>query len=369
LAAYKNLVDFNFSYLKRQLFGPIRQNWLLTNEIQKWRASQNQWSLFPKGGKVMPALKGVSYTFGRLRSKVTAYAEMKIAIPDKIKQFIRTLKVMYHSKHHHRVVKHKSFKKVFSRWDTIRAHTWQHRLFCLYNDELSILMRSYEYSKQYTYSHLATDGAKWTSLAKNFFNGSNDNILTIRKWSDTFNEFENWTMLNCTMALSSYFETYLASVIRLALESDPGAMIGKPHTVDGMELIKHGKQNIKTLETIRVLRNRVGHAFGRDIKKSREIDIAVKPSIERLSRQRFNKWQKHISMIVSDIDTLLLKNHIGSFQQMLVYHKLYPTLDQTNTPLEKGNRMMAFKKVIGTDKKDTYSKDFCRSLVAYYERL
>ena len=129
------------------------------------------------------------------------------------------------------------------------------------------------------------------------------------------------------------------------------------------------RKNIKTLESIRVLRNRVGHAFGRDIKKSREIDIAVKPSIERLSRQRFNKWQKHISAIVSDIDTMLLQNHIGSFQQMLVYHKLYPSLDQTNSPLEKGNRMMAFKKAIGTDKKDTYSKDFCRSLVAYYERL
>ena len=331
---------------------------------------------------------------------------MRISIIDKLKEFIRTLKVMYHSKHHHRVVKHKRFKKMFSRWDTIRAHTWQHRLFCLYNDELSVLMRSYEYSKQYTYSHLSIDGAKWSSLAKDYFKGSNDNILTIRKWSETFNEFENWIMLNCTMALSSYFETYLASVIRLALESDPGAMIGKPHTVDGMELIKHGKQNrkaiddivnsctkgswpsrlnamqkvfgmmpeslrknIKTLESIRVLRNRVGHAFGRDIKKSREIDIAVKPSIERLSRQRFNKWQKHISVIVTDIDTLLLQNHIGSFQQMLVYHNLYPTLDQTNSPLEKGNRMMAFKKAIGTDKKDTYSKDFCRSLVAYYERL
>lgn len=123
------------------------------------------------------------------------------------------------------------------------------------------------------------------------------------------------------------------------------------------------------LEAIRVLRNRVGHAFGRDIKKSREIDNAVKPSIERLSRKRFEKWQKSITTIVSDIDTFLLKNHIGSFQQLLVYHAMYPTLDHTDTPLKRGHRMMAFKKAIGTDKKDTYSKDFYRSLVFYYESL
>ena len=30
------------------------------SEIHKWRASRNQRSLFPKGGKVMPVLKGFS---------------------------------------------------------------------------------------------------------------------------------------------------------------------------------------------------------------------------------------------------------------------------------------------------------------------
>lgn len=319
---------------------------------------------------------------------------------------IKLLMQVYHAKRHQKVVKRKTYKKMFSRWDTIRPHTWQHRLFGLYNEELIVMMRSYDYSKRYTYSNLGKEGAQWTSLAKQFFKGSNDNALTIRKWSDTFDAFENWTMLNCAMALSSYFETYLSSVISLALESDPGVMIGKSHTVDGMELIKYKKQNrqtinkivenctkgewtkrlnamesvfgkmpdslrknIKMLEAIRIMRNRVGHAFGRDIKKSREIDNAVKISIEHLSRKRFENWQKCISTIVSDVDTFLLMNHIGSFQQLLVYHSLYPTLDQTDSPFMRGHRMMAFKKTIGTDKIDTYSKDFCRSLVSYYEAL
>lgn len=295
---------------------------------------------------------------------------------------------------------------MFSRWSTIRVHTWQHRLFGMYNDELSVLMKSYEYSKSYTYSRLKTDGAVWESMANNYFTTSKDKALTIKKWSDTFNKFENWTMLNCAMALSSYFETYLSSVISLSLESDPGAMIGKPHTVDGMELIKHGKQNrktikkivenctkgdwtsrlnamqqvfgkmpdslrknIKMLESIRNLRNRVGHAFGRDIKKSREIDNAIKLPMERLSKKRFEKWQRNILIIVSDIDEFLLKNHIGSFQQLFMYHMLYPSLNHSDTPQAKGVRMKAFKKAIGKDKMDTYSKDFCRSLISYYEAL
>ena len=323
-----------------------------------------------------------------------------------VREKIKLLNMMLHAKKNQKVVKKKTYTKMFSRWDTIRPHTWQHRLFSLYNEELIIMLHSFDYSKRFSYSQLGKAGAQWTSLAKNYFIGSNDNALTIRKWSDTFDDFENWTMLNSAMALSSYFETYLSSVISLALESDPGAMIGKSHTVDGMELIKHKKQNkqaideivenctkgdwtkrlnsmervfgrmpeslrknIKMLEAIRILRNRVGHAFGRDIKKSREIDNAVKLSIERLSRKRFDNWQRNITQIVSDIDTFLLKNHIGSFQQLLVYHSMYPTLDHTDTPLKRGHRMMAFKKTIGTDKKDTYSKEFCRSLVVYYESL
>lgn len=73
--------------------------------------------------------------------------------------------------------------------------------------------------------------------------------------------------------------------------------------------------------------------------------------------------------MVINIPALLLNNHIGSFQPLLVYHTLYPMLDRLDTSMAKGVRMMAFKKAIGTDKKDTYSKDFCRSLIAYYEAL
>lgn len=167
-----------------------------------------------------------------------------------MKEKIKLMTMMLHAKKHQKVVKRKSYKKMFSRWDTIRLHTWQHRLFSLYNEELIVMLRSYDYSKRYTYSKLGKEGAQWTSLAKNYFNGSNDNALTIRKWSDTFDDFENWTILNSAMALSSYFETYLSSVICLALESDSGAMIGKPHTADGMELIKYKKQNKQAIDEI-----------------------------------------------------------------------------------------------------------------------
>lgn len=331
---------------------------------------------------------------------------MIIPLFERLKKIVQAIKMMYYSKHHRKVVRTRRYKMMFQRWKPLKPHTWQHRLFGMYNEELIRMMRSYTTASKYSYHKLGEAGAEWGSLAKDYFFHTKDNTFTIRMWSNTFHSFENWTYLNCAMALSSYFETYLSSVIIMALESDPGALIGKPHAVDGMELIKNKKQNkndinsaamrctkgnwtkrtnamqklfgklpdsmmknIKTLEDIRIMRNKVGHAFGRDIRKSRELENATKLPMERLSKERFDKWQKKIDQIVDDMDTFLLANHIGSFQPLLVYHALYPSLNQDKDPKAEGERAKAFKKKIGGDKQDLYSKDFCRTLVQYYERL
>lgn len=329
--------------------------------------------------------------------------------PNVISNFIKKTKEVWRAiskPKSQRKAHNKTYKKMFSRWDSLKPHTWQYRIFCDYSEELTRMMFSYVATRKYTYTNITNSGGDWDKLAKDYFANTRDQTLTIRNWSENLNDFENWTMLNCAMALSSYFETYLSSVIVMALQSDPGIMIGQPHAVDGMKLLKQGKlkkkdinriaaectkgewskrqavmqkyfgslpesfnKNIKTLETLRILRNKVGHAFGRDIRKSRDIESATKLAMERLSSKRLLKWQRQISQIALDIDNFMLQDHIGSFQPLLAYHTLYQSLDKTDTPKARGERMMAFKKSMGGEKKDLYSKDYCRSLVCYYETL
>ena len=42
-------------------------------------------------------------------------------------------------------------------------------------------------------------------------------------------------------SLAAYLEVYVRSVVSLALESDPGVLIGKPRAVDGVSLLKSRK--------------------------------------------------------------------------------------------------------------------------------
>lgn len=48
----------------------------------------------------------------------------------------------------------------------------------------------------------------------------------LKDWSNSFNQYDNWVNLNSILVFSSNLETYMASAITLALESDPGTLFG-----------------------------------------------------------------------------------------------------------------------------------------------
>ncbi len=117
--------------------------------------------------------------------------------------------------------------------------------------------------------------------------------------------------------MASNLETYMAAVIAVALESDPGLLLGASRSVDGISLLKHGAPPLKLaeriegctrgdwssrvshyrrlfskvpaimtdklsdLETIRRLRNRLSHAFGRDIAQARRHGVKTMLPMER----------------------------------------------------------------------------------------
>lgn len=290
------------------------------------------------------------------------------------------------------------------RWKPIYQHSWSYRVYKAYDEELNILITSFLYSKGYTYSHLRQDGAVWDSLVKDYMgNTATNNVLTIRQWSKSFNIFENWMRLGFLLSISSYFENYLASIIKESIESDPGLIFGCSHAIDGMYLKKnnialkkdsisqiimlctkgdwcsrithiknlYGKipcilaSSVSELNKIRKIRNDVGHAFGRDIERSQNYENFVISPMTVLQVNRFNHYQRLITQIVREFDLYMVQKHIGCYEPLLHYHNMYKKIKD----FDKGDKMVFLKKSLGADVNMLMSKQDCRGIIKYYDSL
>jgi hypothetical protein len=292
----------------------------------------------------------------------------------------------------------------FDRWTPIHETCFPYIVFKKYATELKRLDMSYEASRRYTYSQLKKEGALWDDKASKFLYTNKNDEITIKNWSNTFEDFDNWFRLNKLLAMSSYFETYIAAITSLSLESDPGLLIGCPHCIDGIKLKKTGispisqddmKEHLKRctkgdwmsrtsymkklfgeipqslseklseLEKIRNLRNKIGHAFGRDIEDARDTTIITIQPMERLTKESYIRFQHIIDHIARDINNELMKNHIGNYQHLSFYHKKFDELSKYDIK----NRTKALKKMYGQDINNPISKKFCDWIINYYQTL
>lgn len=295
---------------------------------------------------------------------------------------------------------------LFDRWAPREKSTWAFRVFKKHNIELLRMYTAFETSKRFTYSSLGKV-ASWTDLPTKHFAFHKplgyEQFADLKEWSNAFNDFENWINLNALVATSSNLETYLATIVPLALASDVGTLYGTPQKIDGVQILKHGhasafdfedhvlactkgnwssrlaayekyfgrspkyfSSNISALEKIRAIRNNVAHAFGRDIEESRNQQEVKTLPIEKLSRDGFLKLQKTVWKIAKAIDVHLHQFHIGEYQALVFYHNIYPTLRQDLHPSE---RAIQFKKRVGAFGSTPAGKEYSKGLVQYYESL
>lgn len=293
----------------------------------------------------------------------------------------------------------------FNRWGHCQLSTWPFQVYKKYNEELSRYIWANDPLGRYAYKHLKKDKAKWEddpNMHFTFTNGENHNFVDLEAWSNNYKSFNKWTLLNVVVAMSSNLETYIGAVVSLAIESNPGTLLGASKTIDGTILLKshllpkdkyaeyiekctrgawdmrlsHFKglfggapakfeAEISTLEKIRKLRNKVSHAFGRDIESSRNFQIKETLPIETISFDRVIRYLNVVYDIARSIDSYLLEHHIGEFQTILAYHHLQPSLDMNK---HRSERAMAFKKYYGAIDQNI-SKSFCKELVDYYESI
>ncbi|MCS6159361.1 hypothetical protein G3497_06015 [Shewanella baltica] len=261
----------------------------------------------------------------------------------------------------------------------------------------------------YSYKKLG-ETASWDDSVTDHFSFKDSthahSFDNLKSWSKSFENFDNWINLNSVMTMTSNLETYIATIIKLALESDVGVLYGVPQKIDGSSILKHGnsqpfdfrekiisctkgdwssrisaynstfgfvpeilKTHISDLEKIRNLRNRVGHSFGRDIDKSRnhgQIDVIP---IEKLRRDKALWYQSLIYGVAKDIDRHLHVKHVGEYQTVNFYHNLLKRLPDSDHYKKHSVRVATLKKELGRFGAYSAGKNFCSGLIEYYEKL
>ncbi|WP_144551353.1 hypothetical protein [Peribacillus simplex] len=293
----------------------------------------------------------------------------------------------------------------FDRWKSQDDYTYAYKIFNRYHTYMNSLYWSYApafVNSQIMYSKTKKEYGPLPTTHHLFnLSGSNSERVAsnLDDWSRHFKEFDNWTRLNALLSLNSYFEIYLSSVVSLAVESDIGLQFSASKSVDGLTIVKNGNpkrysffdiskeitmgewskrrkrfkeifgsapQELTTyekdLETIRSIRNRVAHSFGRDIEKSRSRSQTDILEIERISLKRLQKFMSIIRTVARSIDEQLLNNHIGDYEAVFYYHEI-----KGNLPVN--NHVKGFKKELNSLYVKQKSALYCEELIDYYNSL
>lgn len=294
-------------------------------------------------------------------------------------------------------------KSQFNRWQHVQRQTWPFQLFKLYNEELSTHIWAEEAAHKYVYKRLGEVVQKDDEDCRMFLTVPTNvwNFSTIKEWARAYDLSQKFLYLNCVMALSSNLETYMSAVISLAIESNPGVLLKAPKSIDGVSLLKHYplkkriyakwieactkkewdkrikafeelfgdcpevlKNNVKTLDDIRKMRNKIGHAFGRDINKAHDFTSLTKQPQERISLKRLIKWFKITYDIATALDSFLLDNSIGEYQAILAYHN-----NKMKWPTRFQNERARDLKTMYGEMDQQVGLKFCNELIAYYEKV
>jgi len=256
-------------------------------------------------------------------------------------------------------------KREFKRWLAHDPSTWSLQVFQKYDYELISIWEASIISNKFTYSQLKKNGAAWADLPNKHFDDKQISLKRyedLEAWSKSLTTFDNWVNLNVVLTAASNLETYLASVIAMALDSDPGLILGVGRSIDGAVVLKHRRPSVfnvaqqidactrgdwssrldafeklfgkcptefrsshSALEELRSIRNRIGHAFGRDIDTARLHGVLNTIPMERLSRERTLKLRQAVWLAAKSVDRFLLQSHIGDFEAVRFYHHLYPS--------------------------------------------
>lgn len=259
----------------------------------------------------------------------------------------------------------------------------------------------------FTFRQLKATNVQWTDPAATVFAGAPAHLGDfgdMKDWAEALNELDVWVNLSAVTTVASNLETYVASVVSLAIDSDRSVLIGAPaRSIDGAYVLKHRtaraphlgghvesctkgdwssrlaaferlfgpapadmRSRHSALEEMRGIRNRFGHAFGRDIEASRQHGhISIAP-MEKVSRETVVRLRDAAWQFAKSMDSFLLKEHIGDFEALNFYSTMFPS---QLAHVASEQRAVNFKKAIGQFGAGLRGKAYCKGLVRYWEAL
>lgn len=224
---------------------------------------------------------------------------------------------------------------------------------------------------------------------------------TVGIWKHNFSNFQNWVRLSALMSAVSYLESYISTIIILALRSDPLLRYGQSRTVDGTTWLKRGVKDdvqdlvvpcvkgdwtsrissfqrlfggvpatlthhVGDLERMRNLRNGIAHSFGRD-PRFFEDPIVSSGKPERLAEERLQQWLGIISDCALAIDQQVHHNHIGDFEIVWQYHR-WREIPRTGRERRYDPHAALSREIIRTYGTGP-GRDYCKQLIKYYDNL
>lgn len=224
-------------------------------------------------------------------------------------------------------------------------------------------------------------------------------ILVQANGGDSYSEFDNWVRLNALVGITGYLEVFLKTIIRAALESDPGILHGSSRTVDGVNYLKSNpkyslkenaddvsigdwnqriakyeklfgsapntmKSSVAKLEDLRRTRNGVTHTFGRASDDYDSIiDANTKPQ-RKVSEKKFVETLALIGKIAKEVERDLGIKHVGDFETVYFYHQWDKEFDSNHQTESK-----VLKKKVGQLHGRGMGNTYFQELINYYNAV
>ncbi len=292
----------------------------------------------------------------------------------------------------------------FDRWQSYDETTWSYQIFKRYDDQLGTIGTAHLNAMKFSYKGLKQKGATWGDPAVSALDTGErflSSFKTVKDWSDSYNLFDNWVNLNTIVACAANLETYVAALVDLGIRSDPGLLFGAQRSIDGAKLLKYGGAKIDTdshvtsctkgdwsariaglerlfgpmdtkikrhhsaLEDLRNIRNRVGHAFGRDISNARNHGARAFHDMERLTREKAYDLASVCRAVARELDRHVLYQHVGDFETIRFFASYH-----TDTPnLSAMKRAILLKTALGRTGAQLRSKSHLVGLIEYWDAL
>jgi hypothetical protein len=155
--------------------------------------------------------------------------------------------------------------KAFSRYIPALTRTFALRAFNAHETELNRHYWSFKVVAGFSaYTARAFKKTDPTHATAEVFHASGPDAAriprTVSDWMLASKDLENWLRLSALVSASSYLEAYLRQAVQSALMSDPMLLRSNSRILDGLKVLKEGKNTLVFTDEIETLTGHLAHS-------------------------------------------------------------------------------------------------------------